>query len=203
MNLNIFKPSDVIQDNIDRPNMGMALFLVLIPSLMWILFNFYYGFMIDFLALGYAVLKGYVLLFVMTLLFYFTGYIFRGRELKGKLGGVMVAVSVLWVFLALLSILGFAMIMLVPADTITNLQVLNQYGASYEQVIESNALANLEITDSMITGFIMIFIVGFAVLLWYFYYAYKLIKVLTKKPILVSFVMTLILLFLVGLVPLP
>ncbi|MFH1240409.1 MAG: hypothetical protein V1672_04270 [Candidatus Diapherotrites archaeon] len=203
MNLNIFKPSDVIQDNIDRPNMGMALFLVLVPSLMWILFNFYYGFMIDFLALGYAVLKGYVLLVITTLLFYLTGYLFRGRELKGKLGGVMTAVSVLWVFIALLSILGFALIMLVPADTVTSLKVLDQYGASYEQVMGSTTLTNLEISDAMVTGFIMIFLVGFAVILWYFYYAYKLIKVLTKKPILLSFVMTLILLFLVGLVPLP
>ena len=203
MNLNIFKPSDAIEDNIARPNIGMALFLVLIPSLMWILFNFYYGFMIDFLALGYSVLKSYVFLIITTLLFYLTGYLFRGRELKGKLGGVMVAVSVLWVFLALLSILGFAMISLVPAETVTSLQVLNQYGASYEQVMGSNALANLEITDSMITGFIMIFLIGFAVILWYFYYAYKLIKVLTKKPILISFLITLLLLFLVGLVPLP
>ena len=203
MNLNIFKPSHAIEDNIKRPNMGMALFLVLVPSLMWILFNFYYGFMIDFLALGYAVLKNYIILVIMTLLFYLTGYAFRGRELKGRLGGIMSAVSVLWIFVALLSILGFAIISLIPAETVTSLQVMNQYGASYEQVIGSSALENLEITDSMITGFIIIFLVGFAVILWYFYYAYKLIKILTKKPILISFVITLILLFLVGLVPLP
>lgn len=203
MNLNIFKPGDAIEDNIERPNMGMALFLVLVPSLMWILFNFYYGFIIDFLALGYAVLKSYIILIVMTLLFYFTGYIFRGRELKGHLGGVMSAVSVLWIFMAFLSILGFAMISLVPAETITGLKVMGQYGASYEQIIGSNALENLEITELMITGFIMIFLIGFAVLLWYFYYAYKLVKILTKQPILISFVITLFLLFLVGLVPLP
>ena len=203
MNLNIFKPSDAIEDNIARPNMGLALFLVLIPSLMWILFNFYYGFMIDFLALGYAVLKSYVLLVITTLLFYFAGYIFRGRELKGKLGGVMTAVSVLWIFLALLSILWFAVLMLIPADTITSLQELSQYGASYEQVIQSSTLENLEMTDSLITGLIIFLFLGFAVILWYFYYAYKLIKVLTKKPILISFLITLFLLFLVGLVPLP
>ena len=203
MNLNIFKPSDAIEDNIARPNMGMALFLVLVPSLMWILFNFYYGFMIDFLALGYAVLKGYVILVVMTLLFYLTGYIFRGREMKGKLGGVMVAVSVLWIFIALLAILGFAIISLVPAETITSLQIMGQYNASYDQIIGSSTLENLEITESMITGLIMILFIGFALMLWYFYYAYKLVKVLTKKPILISFVITLILLFLTGLVPLP
>ena len=203
MNLNIFKPSDVIEDNLARPNIGLALFVVLIPSLMWILFNFYYGFMIDFLALGYAVLKGYLLLVITTLLFYFTGYIFRGRELKGKLGGVMTAVSVLWIFLAILAILWFAMLMLLPAEIVTHLTVLDQYAVSYDQVMGSTVLENMELTGSMMTGLIMIFLIGFAVILWYFYYAYKLVKMLTNKSRLLSFIMTLILLFLLGLVPLP
>lgn len=203
MNLNVFKPSEVIEDNIVRPNMGFALFLVLIPSLMWILFNFYFGFMIDFLALGYAVLKSYIVLVIMTLLFYLTGYIFRGKELKGHLGGVMSAVSVIWVFTAILAILGFALIMIVPAETITSLKVMGQYGVAHDQIIGSNTLENLEITDSMIAGLIIIGLIAFAVMLWSFYYTYKLIKILTKQPIIISFVITLILLFLVGLVPLP
>lgn len=203
MNLNIFFPGKAIDDAFAKPSTGLALVIVLIPALFSIIFSFFLGIALDPLSIIYNIAKGYIYFFVLAIVLYIVGYIFRGKELSGHFNGVISATSLLWIFTLIIAVLGVFLVIMVPKDAITMVDFLKTNGATASEVFSSSAFQNLEIPDSAIAAFTIVLAIGAIVLIWAAYYLYKLIKELTGKSALASLAILVVLVILAAFIRLP
>ena len=112
MNLNIFKPGQAVDSAFEKPNLTIAMILVLLPTLAFLGGLMLYGFDIS----GYAIFEiaiAYIIFFILGLVVYATGIIFNGEKAKKQFLEVLSATALLQIVSLIFIILSFLTINLV------------------------------------------------------------------------------------------
>ena len=194
MNLNIFKPGQAVDAAFEKPNLAIALVLVLLPSLAFLGGQMLYGFDVS----GYAIFEivlAYVMFFILGLVVYAVGIVFNGEKAKNQLLQVLSAVSLLQIVSLIFVVLSFLTMNLVfSPETI-------EFAVSAENPNQIGGFIAANPGSVNLVFFAIFTIIAIALIALGIYILYKCIRKITKTRAFTSLVLAAIILFILGIVP--
>jgi len=195
MNLNIFKPGQAVDSAFEKPNLTIALLLVLLPTLAFLGGLMLYGFDILEYAI-FEIVLAYVIFFILGLVVYATGIIFNGEKAKSQLLEVLSATALLQIVSLIFIVLSFLTINLIfsPAaiEFATTAENPNQIGGF---IAANPGSVNL-------VFFAILTIIAIALITLGIYILYKTIRKITETRAFTSLVLAAVILFILGIIPL-
>jgi len=201
MNLNILKPGQAVESAFKKPNIPLALLLVLLPSLAFIGGRMAYGVQVLDRAL-YEIVLGYVSFFVLVLVVLALGIIANRKKIAGKMPGLISALSLLQIIALATLILSFALLPLVASPATIEFAVQAGKSASTEMTVaqvEEFLLENPEAVN--FTALAVFLAIGLALSVLGLYMLYLTAKKLTESRTLTALLITIVAIIVIGLLP--
>jgi len=93
MNLNVLQPKKAVESAFKKPNVPLALILVVLPSLASIASSIVFGAPFKVENAVYSIVLAYVAFFVLAFVIFALVAILKGSEAKGKMAGYLSALS--------------------------------------------------------------------------------------------------------------
>ena len=194
MNLNILKPSQAIDAAFEKPNLAIALVLVLLPSLAYLAGQMLYGFDI----LGYTIYEivlAYVTFFILALVIYAIGLVFNGEKAKGQFKQVLSAVSLLQLVSLAFIVLSFIAMRLVFS------QKLIEFAAKATNPNQISGFIAASPGSVNYVFFAISTVIAIALTVLGICLLYKCIRKITETRAFTSIVLAIIILFILGILP--
>jgi len=195
MNLNIFKPEQAVESAFEKPNLAIALLLVLLPTLAFLGGLMLYGFDISEFAI-YEIVLAYIIFFILGLIIYATGIIFNGEKAKNQLLEVLSATALLQLVSLIFIVLSFLTINLVFSPAAIEFAITAENTDQISNFITANPGAVNPIFFAIFT------IIAIALVILGIYILYKTIRNITETRAFTSLVLTAVILFILGIIPL-
>jgi len=121
MNVNFlnlfFRPRKMVQLAQDKPNLKLALFVVVLPTIISFLGNIAFGFPITALSFAFLIksaVKYFAIWLIISIIFYIVAFIVRGKVMRGTFSGIASILSLPWVIASLLTVLSFTAYFISP-----------------------------------------------------------------------------------------
>tara|TARA_Y100000310_G_scaffold345478_1_gene465455 strand:+ start:8666 stop:9295 length:630 start_codon:yes stop_codon:yes gene_type:complete len=90
MNLNVLKPMQAIDSAFEKPNVALALILVLVAGIIAAVTPLTFGLQIDLAASALAIIGYYIGFILLAVLVYVAAFILKGKEaVSGKIPGII------------------------------------------------------------------------------------------------------------------
>lgn len=193
MNINILHPSKAVDSAFEKPNIAIALVLVLLPSLAFLGGLAFYG--EDVLSYAvYEVVLAYVTFFALALIVFALGLLFDGKRAKGKFAGTICALSLLQIIylaFSLLSLIAMPLVLSPAAIEFAKHAGADQTG---EFLTLNPGAANLAI-------FAFFLAIGACLIAWGIYILYRCIRKLAETRAFTALILAIITLIIIGLLP--
>ncbi len=160
MEINLLKPVRAVHQSFFKPNLPMAFVLVLLASVVSIVGAIILGLQFNIVVIALSAVLSIVNWIVIGILFYVIGFVAEGNSLKGKLSGILSALSLVWLVCAIMSIAGLILVAMWPSDVITTINELQKGQLSADQ-----AFAKMSMTlDTAAEQTNSIILIGFNVI---------------------------------------
>ena len=117
MNLNIFSPGKAVAAAFEKPNVALALGLVLASAIIWLLQVFLITKQVDAVLAAIAVARSFVSFIVFLPIIFALCFILNRKALKGKFSGLLSALALLQIIqiiVYIISIISFSLV--IPAN---------------------------------------------------------------------------------------
>ncbi len=194
MNINIFKPGKAVESAFEKPNLAIALVLVLLPSVAFLGGQMLYGIDISGYAI-YQIVLAYVTFFILGLIVYALGIIFNGKKEKGQLLKVLSAVSLLQIVSLTIIILSLLTINLVFSPEAIEFAATAENANQIGEFIAANpASVNLAF-------FAIALIIAIALTVLGIFILYKCIRKVTGTRAFTALVLAAVILLIFGILP--
>ncbi len=195
MNLNIFKPAQAVESAFEKPNLAIALLLVLLPTIAFLAGLMLYGFdVLGFVV--YEIVVAYVIFFILGLIVYATGIIFNGEKAKTQLLEVLSATALLQIVSLIFVILSFLTINLVFSPEAI------EFATTAENLDQTGGFIAANPGSVNLIFFAISTIIAIALIALGIYILYKIIRKLTETRAFTSLILAAIILFILGIIPL-
>ncbi len=148
MNINLLHPLKAVQSGIDRPDIPLAFFLVLLPSIVSAAIMVWWGFSVNWMIIGFGVLKSIANWVLLGIVLYVISYLVAGKAVSGKFSGILSSASLLWLVGLLATLVGVAFVASFGPQLISLLsvigpdsspQVISDIGVSVSSLIDSES----------------------------------------------------------------
>jgi len=107
MEVSIFSPKKSVISAIEHPNLGTVVVLVLIPIILSIIGTILNGFALNPLEIIFMIVRNFFSLLLLSATLYVLFHVIKGSDLaKGKFSSVLSGVSLIYVAIIILTILG-------------------------------------------------------------------------------------------------
>ncbi len=192
MNVNIFSPGKAVDSAFEKPNLVLALILVLLSSLAFLGSRMALGIDVSSQA-AYAIVFGFIEFFVFFLVALAIGLLLDFKKAKAKMLGLFSALSlvqVIWLIVMLLSI-AFIPLSFSPKTV----EFARNIGpATDEQRLwtQTEAFVNENPDAVNLPVFSAFLVIGLVLLAWGFYLNYLVLRRLTETKAVSSLFLTLI-----------
>ena len=184
MSCNIFTPRKTIRSVLENPSIVKALLIVLLSSIAGIVVGIATGFAFNAGLTIINIVLNYVHFFVAVIVFYVIARIIRGGEFQHSVKTVASAVSLMWIFALIFTLLWLAVPAFVPAEVMGTMQQIS----GSEMASADAQLAILNIVEQEEGGINFVGISGLAVVvilltIFAFYFFYTLVSETIKLRI--------------------
>lgn len=175
--MNIFKVSRSVEDNFEKPNIGLALVIVLVPAIIAAIGYAAGNWSIDWaeFAVQHIVLR-YVLFFVLAAMLFAIGIAFHRKSREGLFAGIVSALGLFYVFAIIIAIISqVAQRLVFTPALIAKLQLLS---AATTQEIAANAALLIATMSKEINFplFFAVIVIGIIIYIWQYFTLYKIIS---------------------------
>jgi len=201
MNVNILKPGKAVESCFEKPNILLAVVLVLLPTIAYIVSGMLYGVQILDSGVMQLVL-GFVKFFTLVLVVLAMGLLFDSKKARGKIAGLFSALALIQIIGLLAVLLSALLIPIVFSQDAIGFASKATMGADQariqmqvQQFVESNPDAvNLPM-------FGVSLVIAIILLIWGFYLGYLAIKRFTETKPLTAIILALIAFTIMGALP--
>lgn len=187
--INIFlKPRKTIEKAVSKPDFKIAFLIVLVPTILYALFNLFSGLGLDILDTIKHGAASYFAWIVVSAVIYFFTFMANSKEAKGKFNGILSAISFAWLFLAIIMIISFIVLYSSPkifamATEVRKQSVSTTYAYNIFDENYSATLQKYGITDSELSDFSTKAILAAIVLFVFLFYMMFVYPFLTIKQV--------------------
>ncbi len=185
MNLNILKPGNAVRDSLENPNLAISAGLVAAFLIVYVISrNVLLGIELDLGLIAFLVFREFAKLVFLGVVVYLVAYLFAGKNTDGKFNGILSAISLRWIVVAInalvLSIVIFAIFSPASLNAVATAKSTNSvsdYGIAFDMLKED--IGSFEI---VIAGIGVL--AGLVLLVWREYLLYSLVAELVQGSIL-------------------
>ncbi|MBS3061658.1 MAG: hypothetical protein J4215_03680 [Candidatus Diapherotrites archaeon] len=172
MELNVLHPLKAVQSGLDKPDVGLGFFLVLLPTLIAFLVMLLLGFPINFLLVVVNLFKGVANWIVLGIVIYILAYLVRGKEVAGRFSGILSAASLIWVLALIVTLIGIVFVLSLGSQVLDAVKTMATGVVSAEEAGKqlAVALANSSFSPAWGLGLFAfgILLAGLALLILFF-----------------------------------
>ncbi|MDD5162752.1 MAG: hypothetical protein PHD95_00930 [Candidatus ainarchaeum sp.] len=177
MNLNIFKVSSSVDGNFEKPNIALALVIVIVPAIIAAIGYIADGLNIDWaeFAIQHIVMR-YVLFFVLAAMIFAIGIAFHRKSREGLFAGVVSALGFFYVFAIILAVISqLAQRLVFSPAFLAKLQLLS--AATTQEAAATVALLIATMPKEInFPLFFALIIIGLIIYVWQYFTLYKIIS---------------------------
>jgi len=203
MNLNVLKPGKAVEQAFEKPNVPLALVLVLLPALASIAGSFAFGTAPKIEAMAYSVIMAFLTFFVLTVVVFLLGFLVNPKAAKGKGSGLLSALALAQILSLFVILVSFAAIPLVVAPQA--MEMLAEAGSSPSpeiRAVQINSFLTQNPTAINLPALAVFLAVAFAAFILGLYIIYLAVKRFTESRKLVALALMLISMLILGFLPL-
>lgn len=200
MNLNVLSLHNSIESAFEKPNVLLALVLVIVPVLIAALFYLFTGALVDWAAFALEqVVKRYVLFFVLAVLVFAIGLVFNNKEMRGRFAEVVSALGLIYVIAIIIALISLLSPLLLAPGFFSAVQNFAKSGTVEE--LSTNILFLQSVMPQGINlGLLTVFLIaGLILLLYQLVIFYKIISFVSKQKPWINLALLVLLLFIIGL----
>ncbi len=153
MEINLLKPVRAVHQSFYKPNLPMAFALVLLASVFSIVGAIILGLQFNIAVIALSAVSSVASWIAIGILFYVIGFVAEGNSLKGKLPGILSALSLVWLVCAIMAIAGLILVAMWPSDVITTINELQRGQLGADQAFAKMSMTldtTAEQTNSLI-----------------------------------------------------
>jgi hypothetical protein len=192
MNLNFFKPKELIKSGYDKPNLGLSVLLVLLPFFFIFLIGLFYGFPIDLMTMGLSIINYLLFWFIGGILLFILIYILKGKKAEFNLKGILFNLSLINFISALMFVISFIGLILMNPSIFSELSHIVNTTVTAETTIEMLSEITFISSEISLIVFILIALIGLILTFYAFYLLYLIISVTKKEWIAKNIIILLI-----------
>jgi hypothetical protein len=187
-------PSKAIQSAFEKPNIAIALVLVLLPSIVFLAGLALYGIDIAPFA-AYEIVIGFVTFFVLALVVFALGLIFDGKRASGRFLGTFCALSLMQIVS-----LAFVLLSLIATSMVFSPDAIefSKRAGSFNQVSTFLALNPGSVN---VAAFGVFLAISACLIVAGIYLLYRAIRSLTETRAFTALILAIITLIILGLIP--
>ncbi len=203
MDFNILKPKKAVEAAFEKPNIGIALILVLLPALVAIAESFVRQGAFDLEGAVSGIVLAYLAFFLLAIIIFLLGFLVNPKAVKGKAAGLLTSLSLIQIISLFVIVLSIATMPLVISSQA--MEMLSTASSAPSQEIRAvnigNFLAqNPAAINIPVLGILLA--ITFAAFVLGIYLIYLSVRKLTGSRKLVALLFTLIAMLILGLLPL-
>jgi len=111
------RPSAVVKEAMEKPNLGIAAALILLPGIIGIVAVLALGMPADFMAVGMKILGDVIAWVLAAAVIYILAFVFRGVSVKGKFTAILTALSLIGVMRILAAVVAIILLLFLAPQT--------------------------------------------------------------------------------------
>lgn len=202
MQLNILKPKDAVASAFEKPNLLIALVLVLLPAIVSILGRIPFGATVDASGAAEGIILTYVRFFELAIIIFVLAMIVNREKAKGMFLGTLAGLSLAQIVSLVVVILSFIALPIVFSQEAIDVGVQAGKSANMERTVYQIVEFLEENPDAVNLGALYAFMaITIALVLWGIYIQYHVVRKLTESRVLVVLLLLAITYILTGVLP--
>jgi hypothetical protein len=103
----IIHPVKTIESALEKPDFDKAFFIVLMPTVLFAIFQLVSGLKLDIFELARYGASHYIAWIFIASVIYFFAFLAKGKAIKGKFSAILSAASVIWLLVSVLMVVAF------------------------------------------------------------------------------------------------
>jgi len=139
-----FAPRHTVRDAYENPNLPLAFALVLLPVIFSAGVALFFGISFELIALAFDALRDIIIWVAGGIILYILLYVLKGKEIKGKITGVLSAFSLLYVIQLVMLAALIAGLMLAAPGLMPKIAELQKTAAQMDADGIINGLSSVE-----------------------------------------------------------
>lgn len=105
------RPSEAVREAMEKPNLGLAIALILLPGIIGIITILALGMPADFMAVGMRILGDVLAWVLAAAVIYLLAFVFRGVAVKGKFTAILTALSLIGIMRTLAAVVAIILLL--------------------------------------------------------------------------------------------